>query len=169
MEENTLTLERTQAVLQEYGDRLRDIYRQRLADEGANASNTLTNGVTVIVERDGDAVEVSLSLEYYWKFIENGSAPAGRYKQHWPPYDAILEWVRVKPVIPEERNGRVPTEEQLAYLIQRKIGTKGIEPKDYLKRSVEDVNREFEGKLEEALSEDLERHINWVFTSGFGQ
>lgn len=69
--------------------------------------------------------DVTFDLPSYWKYIEHGTRP------HWPPYSAIRQWVDIKPVIPRPgKNGKLPTPDQLTFLIRRKIsavGTKGTE------------------------------------------
>lgn len=69
--------------------------------------------------------DVTFDLPSYWKYIEHGTRP------HWPPYSAIRQWIDIKPVIPRPgKNGKLPTPDQLTFLIRRKIaavGTKGTE------------------------------------------
>ena len=74
---------------------------------------------------DGKYLTISLNLQYYWKYVEDGTKP------HFPPVEDILQWIKVKPVLPRKNNGKLPTQKQLAYLISRKIskvGTKAYKP-----------------------------------------
>lgn len=119
-------------------DKIKDIaegvveqYRQVLDSENINASHTLSNTATVMVELNGTKLSISLMLQPYWKYIEHGRR-AGKF----PPIDNIEQWIRVKPVIPDARTGRIPTTRQLAFLIARKIATQGIEPKSALNRAM---------------------------------
>lgn len=119
-------------------DKIKDIaegvveqYRQLLDSENINASHTLSNTATVMVELNGTKLSISLMLQPYWKYIEHGRR-AGKF----PPIDNIEQWIRVKPVIPDARTGRIPTTRQLAFLIARKIATQGIEPKSALNRAM---------------------------------
>lgn len=74
------------------------------------------------VKYEADGYTVSIDLNDYWKYVENDTRP------HWPPRAAILNWVKIKPCIPRPDNkGRIPTQEQLAYLIRRRIA--GLSPK----------------------------------------
>lgn len=152
------------AVLKEYGDAVAEEYKKRLTDGGKNASKKLLNSVHAIVERGDQAFDVSLNLMHYWKYVEYGQAPAGRYKQHWPPVNAILEWIKVKPVIPRpDKHGRIPTTQQLAYLIGRKIATKGIEPTHLLGRTLEQINAEYAEKIGQALAADAAVSFSYLF------
>jgi hypothetical protein len=119
-------------------DKIKDIaegvveqYRQLLDSENINASHTLSNTATVMVELNGTKLSISLMLQPYWKYIEHGRR-AGKF----PPIDNIEQWIKVKPVIPDARTGRIPTTRQLAFLISRKIATQGIEPKSALNRAM---------------------------------
>lgn len=119
-------------------DKIKDIaegvveqYRQLLDSENINASHALSNTATVMVELNGTKLSISLMLQPYWKYIEHGRR-AGKF----PPIDNIEQWIRVKPVIPDARTGRIPTTRQLAFLISRKIATQGIEPKSALNRAM---------------------------------
>lgn len=52
-----------------------------------------------------------------------GALQHGRKKGRWPPRDAIRKWIDSKPI--SLTDGM--TKDQLAYIIQRKIGLEGIE------------------------------------------
>ena len=111
-----------------------DIYRSELSK--STATGNLQNFQTIIDIND-TTFQVSFELADYWKYVEYGRGPG---KQ--PPIDAIEQWVKVKPVVPNAINGRVPDTRQLAFLIARKIGREGIEPKHYLRDTMysEEVN-----------------------------
>ena len=141
------------STLEEYAERATELYKRKLTDKGINASYKLLNSVETTVKRNDDEFIVSINLEEYWIFVENGRKP-GRF----PPVDKILEWIRVKPVIPySDSRGRLPTEEQLAFLIARKIAEQGTEPKHILYETVDELNRYYLPKLQQALDRDFNR------------
>jgi hypothetical protein len=115
-------------------DRITDIYREKLDEKNINASGTLSNTVEAEVEIRGNKIIVSLNLQDYWKFVEEGRPPGG-----YPPPPNIANWIRIKPVIPDARSGKIPSEKQLVYLISRKIATKGYEGRFPLKATLEDT------------------------------
>lgn len=96
-----------------------DLYRDAIKNSGHSASHRLENFRTEVRSVD-KYFEVYFLLEGYWKYLENGRR-AGRF----PPPDAILKWIKVKPIVPHAINNRVPSTEQLAFLIARKIATYG--------------------------------------------
>ena len=111
-----MNIELTQAI-QDLVDSIADIYRQNL--ESSKATGNLQNFQTYITLND-TTFSVGFELEDYWKYVEYGRGPG---KQ--PPIDAIEKWVKVKPIVPDSRSGKIPTTRQVAYLIARKIGREG--------------------------------------------
>lgn len=141
-------------VLEEYATSVRDTYRGYLQSEGVNASGSLSQSATVNIEVNNNIYEVSLNLNEYWKWIEGGRPPTendgnGELRR------AIKQWIRVKGIIPRPlEDGKLPTENQLAYLISRKIHTLGYEGKGLLQKSIDD-NEEFMERIENAMLEDV--------------
>ena len=141
------------ATLNEYAERAKELYKRKLTDKGINASYKLLNSVETVVRRNDDEFIVSINLEDYWIFVENGRK-AGRF----PPIDKILEWIRIKPVIPySDSRGRLPTEEQLAFLIARKIAEQGTEPKHVLSETITELNNYYLPILKQSLERDFNR------------
>lgn len=145
-----------QAVLEDFAERAKNQYQGMLVNKDKVASGDLYNSVSCMVEQNGTTYEVSLELEHYWKFIEEGIKPAGKYKNAgWKIYPFILEWIKVKPVIPRPMaNGKLPSEKSLAYLITRSIKEHGIKPQPILQEATRDALKIFERQIREALAED---------------
>lgn len=146
-------------VLNEYGNDVAELYKRNLLEDNAKASGDLINSVKYIYEQRGNSYAVSLSLNDYWKYVEHGRKPG-----KWPPPSAIRKWIEIKPVLPRPmKNGKLPTLNQLTYLISRKIGEEGIRPRNILEKTLEDINREYEDKISEALTLDLSNSLDEVF------
>ena len=137
-----------------------ELYRNQLIDKNINASNTLSNTASTIVEIDDTRLMVSFNLEDYWKYVEYGRGPGKR-----PPIDAIEQWIKVKPIIPDPINGRVPTTKQLAFLISRKIGMEGTKAQRPLEKAVysdsmemliAQLKNEIVGQMKEELGNFIE-------------
>lgn len=140
-------------TLDEYAREAKELYKRKLTDKGINASYTLLNSVETTVKRNDDTFTVTINLEDYWYYVENGRK-AGRF----PPIDKILEWIRIKPVIPyTDSRGRLPTEEQLAFLIARKIANDGTEGRKVLFETVDELNRYYLPLLQKAMDDDFAR------------
>lgn len=148
-------------TIKEITDRMLELYRNQLIDKNINASNTLSNTATTIVDVDGTTLSVSFNLEDYWKYVEYGRRPGKR-----PPIDAIEQWVKVKPIIPDPINGRVPTTKQLAFLISRKIGMEGTKAQRPLEKAIysdsmelliNQLKNEIVGQLNEQISNEISK------------
>lgn len=95
-------------------------YKNTIQQTGHRATGKLQETITYSFQYDGRNLRLILNMEDYYKYLESG-----RKSGKFPPVDKILEWIRIKPVIPRDKNGKLPTTNQLAYLIGRKIATKG--------------------------------------------
>lgn len=149
-----LNTESLEAVLNEYAVAVRNLYQDRLILHDRIATGALLNSVEVHVDHNGEAYEVKLDLADYWRYVEMDTAP------HWPPPSAILKWIQAKPVLPRPmKNGKLPTPEQLAFLIGRKIAVFGTKGQPDLTDSVEDMNRAYQERIAAALAHDVGSYI----------
>lgn len=141
------------STLNEYAQKAEELYKRKLTEKDINASYTLLNSVETTVKRNDDEFIVTINFEPYWYYVENGRGP-GKF----PPIDKILSWIRIKPIIPySDSRGRIPTEESLAFLIARKIAEQGTEGRHVLYETVEELNRAYLPKLQQALDRDFNR------------
>lgn len=172
MEANTLELSNLTSILNEYGDKVKQTYKSELTTTGHDASTALNQSVQFRVDfKDSGAMksfQVTLSMEDYWKYLEYGTNgtqvinnPEHRKREKFPPMNKIRDWIQVKPVIPyPDKNGRLPTLNQLTYLISRKIYIEGTPRTELLKKSVEQVNSEYLPKIREAFRKDFSDHVS---------
>lgn len=137
-------------VLQEYANEVVDTYKNELHKDGHKATGKLISSVHHIFTINSNSIQVDLSLEDYWKYVEKGRK-AGKM----PPINKILDWIKIKPVIPRPFNGKLPTQKQLAYLISRKIGREGIEAGNELTNTLQKTNNKWLQRIEDALDKDL--------------
>jgi hypothetical protein len=160
MEENALIdLTNLQQVLQEYAREAEEMYKYQLSLGGKTPSRKLIDSVKSNVVVGEQSYEVTLTLQDYWKYIEKGRKP-GKF----PPVGAILNWISVKPIIPRPlENGSLPSPNQLAYLIGRKIEQEGIEPHPALMTTQEELDKIYHEKLSIALGHDVSFYIRKVF------
>lgn len=111
-------------------------YKRVLQDNNKVATGALLNSIHGDVIVNGTKVSVNIYANEEWKYVEYGRKPGRR-----PPMDAILSWIKVKG-LPRSgslkmKNGKLPTENQLAFLIARKIGREGIPAGNYLGNLIE--------------------------------
>lgn len=145
-------------VLEEYAIELRNKYQDNLINNDRIASGELLNGVDYLVQMDNIQISVSLKLADYWKYCEYDTKP------HFPPVDKILDWIKVKPILPDNRFGKLPTPDQLAFLIGRKISEEGTKGSNDLHNAINEVNNDFTARIEEAITKDISVEFDAIFT-----
>ena len=143
--------------LNDFGKELADKYKRKLVNDDAIDTSKLLNSIRYIFNNNNTSFEISMEMAEYWKYVENG-----RKSGKFPPISEIREWVKVKPVIPRPYNGKLPTENQLAFLIARSISKKGIRPRPIFNDSLDDVMRDFENGLEDAFTKDVENEMDKI-------
>lgn len=151
----------TEKVLNEYGMKLRNLYQDNLIRSDRIASGDLLNSVEFIVTKDNYSIQVSLQLAKYFRYVEWDTKP------HWPPVSAILNYIKIKPVIPDERDGKLPTEKQLAFLISRKISEEGTKGSNDLHEAIKTVNDEYRELIRQAITLDIKSNFHTIFTEFF--
>ena len=143
-----------------------DIAKQLLTDYRAvlqphSSSGNLLNSLTSKINFDSNRFEIRIEGADYGKYLEEGTKP------HFPPVDAILQWIRIKPILPRPfASGKLPTENQLAYLIGRKISKVGTEGTHLFEKTVEENNyieRVALAVAQELTKEFDEEHISKLF------
>lgn len=162
-------LERTIRYLNRFAAELTALIRENIIEYDLLSSYNLYNSIDVHIVNEHPSgarsrLNVVLNLEDYWQIIENGRRPGKRF----PPLDDIRHWIQIKPIMPREDNtGKIPTEDQLTFLIGRKIARDGTEPKPFVSDSVEEMLQSFyldiQSELESDLADDLEQIILGAF------
>lgn len=162
MEDGIIRWDNLRRVLGEIGNDLRNTYQDNLIRDGKLASGNLLNSVNYEVQSNGRSIWIQLQLADYWKWVEEGRQP-GKF----PPPEAIMDWIRIKPILPDARTGKLPTEEQLAFLIGRKIAEEGIEPGYQLRDAMQDNKVDMEDRIDEAISLDINASLDVIFSIFF--
>lgn len=159
METNTLTFENLQTALDAFIDNFIDTYKGLLIRDDKKATGNLIKSLKpVSIDFVDNKYTGSISLASYWKYVEYGRRKGGKF----PPFNKILEWVKVKPVIPRPINGIKPTEKQLTFLICRKIARDGIEPGNQFKEALNLTWARNEKRISDAITEDLNEAITLI-------
>lgn len=122
------------------------------------AFNKITTGelhnVDFEVNVKGGTYTISLILQDYWKFVEEGRQP-GKF----PNVGKLQEWIKVKAIMPRPmKDGKFPTEKQLAFVIGKSIKEKGIPAKPALANALK-KNDAHLNKIKEAVSKSLNKEI----------
>lgn len=154
-------------VLEDFAQEFKAVYREELerSDRFTKYGQDRLidfeqyNDVSTMVQQGDQAWTVSIRLNEYWKYVEEGTKP------HWPPPSAILKWITVKPVIPRpDAKGRIPSPKSLAYLIGRKISEDGTAGSHDFENAKQVVVQRFRERIAEAVGHDFENYIRKVVT-----
>lgn len=142
-------------ILLRYGQVFIEKARENLGKNGSYATGTLGDTMRPIVEINGNSFKVMVEIQSYWNYVEFGRRP-GKF----PPPNRIKEWIQVKPIKPRPgKNGKVPTTDQLTFLISRKIAKEGIDPKPFFLPAQSATYEQFAEAIDYAILEDIENFI----------
>lgn len=166
-EDTLIQFDALEAVLQDYARDVVALYKQNLIQSDHLATEHLLNDMHFEIAKGEFMIAVDLYLQKYWAYVEMGTKP------HFPPLDAIRDWIRVRNIVPRpyqgirhtKTKGDVPytqrvTENQLAYLIGRKIAEEGTEGSWDLSNALEQVNRDYEERIADAITKDVQDRID---------
>lgn len=114
------------------------------------ASGRLLNSLDyqIIETLEGFLLEINYSP--YLIFIDQGRKP-GKF----PPPDVIKQWIRDRNITPDKM-----TEDQLAFLIGRKIANEGIKPTHILRDTIEKIYNYIDNIILQGLSLDIDIKLN---------
>lgn len=154
-----IDLPHVQAVMEEMAIAIRNEYQDNLIRNDRIASGDLLNNIEYEITRGDFTYTIYVKMKDYWYYVENGRK-AGKM----PPIDNILRWIRVKPVLPRPNaKGKLPTPQQLAFLIARKIGEEGTQGTQDLRKATDTIWDTFEDRLYEAIDEDVDAAFIQIF------
>lgn len=159
MEEAALNYTSLITSLNGFINDLMDTYKSLLIRDGKKASGNLINSIrNVDIAFENGEIVGEISLASYWKYVEYGRRP-GKF----PPLQNILDWIKIKPIIPRPVNGlKLPSEKQLAFLISRKIAKDGIKAGNQLQEALEITWSKWENTLSQSITEDLQRMVDMM-------
>lgn len=137
-------------------ERIAQVYRDKMSNAGYDPNGELMK-FNWVAEYNGNLFELHFNLPDYQQYAENGRRP-GKF----PPPDAILKWIQVKRLVPRPgRDGKLPSTNQLVYLISRKIALQGTEGKHLLQQTIDGADdlidqiiNEFAKQLQEEINKE---------------
>lgn len=158
METNSLTFTNLEKAINDFISDFVNTYKGLLIRDNKKATGDLIRSIKPIeIQFETNKYSGSISLANYWKYVEYGRRP-GKF----PPPNKILDWIKIKPVIPRPVNGIKPTEKQLAFLISRKIARDGIEAGNQFKEALDLTWAKNKNYISDAISTDLAANIELI-------
>ena len=142
---------RITAALKRYGDDIVELMKQKLQQDRKNATGNLINSLNAYTEQEGDNKFLYVEMAEYGQYVDSGRRPGSR----WPPRQPIRKWISDRGIRPKQGMSM----EQLTFLIQRKIGVRGIQAAPFIDIFYDHTD-ELNDLIEESAREDLEEAIN---------
>ena len=146
-------------VIREYAERFEALTKKKLVDADKVASGALVASIKTTVEVGSYIYTVWLSSKDYLKYVDLGTRP------HYPPIAPLIKWVREKKSIATKEktgNKKLPSEKQVAFLVQRKIGREGTDANRTVARTQEELNAVYLKKMQDALLEDVTKNLQYI-------
>lgn len=160
---------RTNAVLEDFGQDFVDIVLQVIEDKDGIATGEMYNTLNYHIEETEEGITLFLTHPQHFYYWNSGTTA------HWPPKEPIEKWVVDKGIVPkpmrvirqwkwvtkdgvEHHNGKevtvLPTVEQIAFLVRRKISIEGTEPRGAFEYAYDNLIGIYEPLIVEAFMED---------------
>lgn len=137
-------------TLNEFGQAFVNLVADKIIEADGIATGEMLNTLDFDVRKEGGHFTVYLKHTDYFPYYDQGTSP------HFPPREPIEKWIQDKPVYPEaDSNGKLPTVEQLAFLIARKISRDGTEARNVFEAAKQELIPEWEPKFSAALAQDI--------------
>lgn len=148
----------TVRTLNEYGQKIQNLYRQKNLESGYDPAAELQN-ISYEVQVNGDQFSIVFNMPDYWKFAENGRRPG-----KMPPPGVLMKWMEFRHILPTQvqlPNGKtyIPSMQSLEYLIRRKIGREGTQGAHNWEQTENEIRESLISDVGKALQQDFTEYI----------
>lgn len=121
----------------------------------------LKDKIKFVMNVNGNFYEIEFNAPAYWKYANSGRPPG-----KMPPVNVIADWVKRRNITPYAlKNGKLPTTDQLAFMIARKIGAEGYDGIHFLEKSIDEQKSYWDDKISEAISNDIIAELDSFFNN----
>ena len=158
-----ITFTNTLNVLHEYGQKIKDLYREKNIEAGYDPAAELQN-ISFNVESDRGNFAIVFHLPSYWRYAEHGRGPG-----KMPPKGSLMQWMKFKQILPSPltlSNGKtvLPSMESLEFLIRRKIGEYGTKGQHTWEITEQQIKDSLISDVKEALTKDFTEYLDSLRT-----
>jgi len=161
----------TEEALRQYVDLIIASAKKNLANEGINASGSLSKSIkpkTVTFTENG--IEAGIEMNYYGEFIDKGvngkksayTTPYS-YKDKMPPPSKLDKWVVKRKIAPRDDKGKFLPRKSVLFAIAMGIYQNGIKPTLFMTKPFEKMRKDLPVKLITAFREDAKVELKTVF------
>jgi ribosomal protein S19E (S16A) len=155
-----LKLDNLTDVLERFAVELEREYKQNLKNNNRIATGKLHD--TAKCEVIKGEYTVVFHLQDYWRYVEGGRDKTknngdGSVRRN------ILKWLEVKKILPKPIDGKLPTPQQLSYLISRKIHKEGFKGTQDLSNATDDIWEKYREEIYTAIDKDFDVALINIF------
>ena len=161
----------TEEALRQYVDLIIASAKKNLANEGINASGSLSKSIkpkTVAFTENG--IEAGIEMNYYGEFIDKGvngrksayTTPYS-YKDKMPPPSKLDKWVVKRKIAPRDDKGKFLPRKSVLFAIAMGIYQNGKKPTLFMTKPFEKMRKDLPVKLITAFREDAKVELKTVF------
>jgi hypothetical protein len=156
-------------VLEGYADAWIKNAHANLNKNDSNASGQLQRSMNLDkIVIDDNKMRITIELEDYWYYLENGTSPnygAKNPTRKMPPIQPIIDWIESKPVPPKVQGLTI---EQRAFAIAKGIQKNGTKPHPFFEKTKKQTWNEFKDDIAEAVEMDVSDYLDSVVSEGVG-
>lgn len=142
-----------------------------------NASGDLKSSMKLTLHQDRDDIWVDLTPDVdYWEFVDLGVRGAGpltkndkdkgypfkgqqespfKYTKKRPPLKPLMDWIKVKPVTPRDKDGKFMKHRAFAFLLQAAIFRRGLKPSFFISGTGDRIQRKYAQSIADAYAKDM--------------
>jgi hypothetical protein len=163
-----MKVENTHISLEKFGKELKKQSRANLTRTKKNASKSLYESIDYETKEMPNSLEFSFNMLPYGDFVDKGvSGTKQRYNTPFkytnepPPFVEILKWVQQRRLMFRDNKGRFAKGGQrtLAFLIRRKIFTKGMKPTHFYSKPFDRLYEKLPADLIAAYQLDVQNFL----------
>lgn len=157
--------------LDEFGKELRKQSRSNLTRGKKNVSRKLYDSIGYETEQHPNSIEFTFNMLPYGDFVDKGVSGTEKkyntpfkYTNKMPPRDPILKWIKARRLNLRDEQGRFAKggQKTLAFLIQRKLFTKGMKPTHFYSKPFDRLFKRLPQDLLEAYQLDMRDFLSFA-------
>lgn len=126
--------------------------------KGKVATGNLIDSVEYQVVNKGDKFVVDLLADRYIFNVSEGRRAGYPNGGDGSFLRALIEWVKVKSIETDDKKARAA-----AWAIRESIFKKGIPPTNIIDFAIEEIDKQVDAKVREAIQRDIENHFDNLF------
>lgn len=169
--DNKFEPQNAEDVFYKYKAEMIEALRRNLEQADKDQPGRLIQSIDVVIEQKGAKLSFELSMEDYWKYVDQGRKPGGKM----PPQKALLDFIKFrgikgkpKQVVVKNKTVRKAVKQvnrdkqlkQIAFGIGMNIKKVGIKPTKFYSSVVDsDFKARLNADLTKALKMDIEVNI----------